>query len=584
MFLHNSNYMNMHRKNSSLMKDITPNIARTKAQSKAFGRVTLTLTRQLSSNSQPPLPIRSLLVSTSTALCTPIFPAIGFINLCLRIIIPDPNLRYKFNASLGTICNIAFYYVLPFGIEFSPLLLPCAISNGIVAGGAYTVLDLTARYQSRLLTKYNVNILRNPIIAGGGIGATTGLIAPYFYGTISESLYHIEGLSDSLNSVLWGFPFFTQVSCMTGFAAGVMMYPILHYPIYGIEALKWQGFSGVLLLASGVTLYYMYRPDGIGRRRTDEDGTVLDGRTYVICPDGAFVERNKVPLLSTIVRYDAKEAKFGAYSIEEGQWMGDPQLKEKGQMIAESVRRYQKPGWWDGGGGGDRTRYTFDNQILAFYCEWWDRGLGEKHADRLVHVMGVKELQAYEDCMYRTDWVVKSIMEMNDIVSDGKLAYSNSHGQLQYQNQEDFLNRNDEKMRANIQQMKMYGNVISDREGKRRVESVQATSVAVQLLMVAMRNISGSDIATNANSIAITDIEEIARNRAPGILLYKTEEPKGLKGQSVESQLEELHWEGPSVDQALRDWQELQGEERGRKVRNGLLIASGILLSLCLKS
>jgi hypothetical protein len=102
--------------------------------------------------------------------------------------------------------------------------------------------------------------------------------------------------------------------------------------------------------------------------------------------------------------------------------------------------------------------------------------------------------------------------------------------------------------------------------------------------MVAMRNISGSDIATNANSIAITDIEEIARNRAPGILLYKTEEPKGLKGQSVESQLEELHWEGPSVDQALRDWQELQGEERGRKVRNGLLIASGILLSLCLKS
>jgi len=94
---------------------------------------------------------------------------------------------------------------------------------------------LTARKIITTTPSQSEKILRNPLIAGGGIGATTGLIAPYFYGTISESLYQTEGLSDSFNYILSNVPLFTQISCTTGFAAGVMMYPILHYPIYGIK-------------------------------------------------------------------------------------------------------------------------------------------------------------------------------------------------------------------------------------------------------------------------------------------------------------------------------------------------------------
>ena len=44
-------------------------------------------------NSQPPLPIRIALVSSTTALATPSFPALGFLYLVLRVTIPDDNLR-----------------------------------------------------------------------------------------------------------------------------------------------------------------------------------------------------------------------------------------------------------------------------------------------------------------------------------------------------------------------------------------------------------------------------------------------------------------------------------------------------------
>lgn len=519
---------------------------------------------------QPPLPIRTLLVSSSTALCTPIFPAIGFINLCARFAIPDPNLRAKFNASLGTIFNIAFYYILPFGMEYSPLLLPCAIGNGIVAGGAYALLDTASRtippaLSSSINPAWGQRLMQNPLVAGGGIGATTGLIAPHLYGSICETLYGVEGLSNSLSSLMDSFPFFLQISTTTGFAAGVMMYPILHYPIHGIQHVKWQGFSGVLLLASGMTVYYMYRPEGM--------------QDNLVCPDGAFVDRSLVPLLSAIVRYRVSEGKFGAYSMEGGGWLGEPGLKDKGQMIADGVRRYHAPGWWDSssddGGGG--KNYTFDNQILAFYCSWCDRGLGEKHKDRLVHVLDVKELQAYEDSMFRTDWAVKGIIEMN---TESPIAFL--HNQ-----EKDEIRMKDEAMREKIRQMKAYGSAMSDRACKRRVESIEATSVAVQLLMTMRQVESAHDggidsiiNATNTTPIAVADLEGIVRKRAPDILLYKIEETKkGVQGQSVESQLEKLRWKAPALDDALAKWQKLQGAERGRKIRNGLLITSGLITS-----
>lgn len=514
-------------------------------------------------------------MSSSTALCTHVFPTIGFKKLHARFTIPDPNLRAKFNASLGTIFNIAFYYILPFGIEYSPLLLPFAIGNGIVAGGAYAILDTASRsippaLSSSIDPSRGQMLMQNPLVAGGGIGATTGLIAPHLYGSICETLYGVEGLSNSCSALINSFPFFLQISATTGFAAGVMMYPILHYPIHGIQNVKWQGFSGVLLLASSMTVYYMYRPEGM--------------QDNLVCPDGAFVDRSLVPLLSAIVRYRVSEGKFGAYSMEGGEWLGEPGLKDKGQMIADGVRRYHAPGWWDGsndGGGG--KNYTFDNQILAFYCSWCDRGLGEKHKDRLVHVLDVKELQAYEDSMFRTDWAVKGIIEMKAGSPIALHKHEEDESRIE--------NINDDTMREKIQQMKAYGSAMSDRECKRRVESIEATSVAVQLLMT-IRQIdsahdSGSDSIINAANntpIVVADLEGIVRKRAPGILLYKTEEAKkGVKGQSVESQLEASRWKAPALDDALAKWQTLQGTERGRKIRNGLLITSGILASLCLK-
>ena len=336
-------------------------------------------------NHEAPLPLRMALVGSSTALCTPVFPAIGFVNVFLRLAIQDAQVRAKFNSTIGAVCNVAFYYVLPFGLEFSPLLLPCAIGNGIVSMGTYGVMDAAAASLGRRA------IMTNPLIAGGGIGAVTGYIAPYYlYGPICEYLYGLDGFREWFQGMEFATPFFTQISIMTGFAAGTMMYPFLHYPIHGVKGLPWQALSGTLLLASGMTMYYIYRPDGMSTE-------------YL--PEGSFVDKEEIPLLHSIIRYDNSKNEFGAYSLYTNDWIGSPELKEKGQNLAGDVRKYQTKYVYSGFFGRqvdtENKNYTFDNKVLTFYSFYLDPKLGTKHPDRIVEVSDQKEIQMQEESMYR---------------------------------------------------------------------------------------------------------------------------------------------------------------------------------------
>jgi hypothetical protein len=332
----------------------------------------------------PPLPVRVALVSCTTALSTPVFPAIGFVHLCLRILGRHASTnaaqqqgqygyqwrwRYPITAySFGTICNVAFYYVLPISYELSPILLPCAIGNGLVAGTSYWAVDALSR--SRLLSSQSTSTstfntlgqmlpswLKNPLLVGGGIGAWTGLVAPpLLYGPLCKALYGVEGISHVVSNMYWTLPLVPQISCMTGFVAGSFMYPFLYYPIHGIPGVSWKKFSGVILMATGLTMYHVYKGPG---------GDGEDHRPMVGISEGSFVPKRNVPLLSTIVRYDNQGQRWGSYSLQNQQWVGGPELKEKGDTMAETVRKYHAPGLWWTGGMTRAKYYTFDDSNIG---------------------------------------------------------------------------------------------------------------------------------------------------------------------------------------------------------------------------
>lgn len=159
----------------------------------------------------------------------------------------------------------------------------------------------------------------------------------------------------------------------------------------------------------------------------------------------------------------------------------------------------------------------------------------------------------------------------------------------------------------------MYGSAISDKECQRRAESIKTTSVAVELFMILLKQSNSSEIqdkikqdeeetddssfaefknhlldiigyetevkkkVIDQSNIDMAELESTIRNRAPGILLLKNDEKDGLKGQSVESQLENLSWEPSEVRIAIEKWQDLQGKERRQEIRNG--VRDGILVA-----
>ncbi len=462
--------------------------------------------------------------------------------------------------------SIAFYTILPYSYQYAPLLLPCAIGNGIAAGGAYAALDVASGGPA---SAAGSKLLKHPLIAGGGIGAFTGFVAPlYLYGPIYHALYGLEGISDALYYLT--FPHFTGISVTTGFAAGVAMYPILHYPIYGIPSVPWMNLTGAVLLGTSAALFYIYNPD-------DENVMPL--------PEGCFVAKKDVPLLNSVIRYDVEKDDFGTYSLTTNEYVGNGDLKEKGQQMAQTVRKYQQGGW-------NTQQYTFDHQVLAVLGNFFDHGIADRFEKNVVKVRDVRELQDYEEIMYRTDWVVKCMMERNRASKD---RYSYSMGARK-------------KEASDVEKLKKYG-IVSDRECKRRLKNIESTSTAVELLMInrlAEKNIREGGAQSNVSSFMSNPLEKIVsyfseekkkkddpsaleletwiRKRCPGILLYRDEEEQaGLSGQSVEAQLETLRWEGPSYSDTLEHWREVCGQERGEKLRNGILITTSLLASYWLQ-
>ena len=500
---------------------VTPNLKTTRRYNwKRFVSTTIHATPK---SHEPPLAVRVALVSTSTAICTPVFPAIGFVNAALRIMMPDPQLRQKISASAGTILNIAFWYILPFSYDVAPILLPFAIGNGIVAGTAYGCLDvLSGGPQSK--------ILKNPLITGGGIGAFTGIVAPTLvYGQVYSAIYGIEGISELVRQGLGLMPFALQISGATGFVAGMALYPILHYPMFGINNVHWVNFSGVILLASGVTLYHIYSSDG--------------EKIMPILPDGSFVTPKEKAILDSIIRYNLRSKCLETYSISTNSWIGTPEVHQKAHMISESIRLYHKNSWGN--------HYTYDDQVLAFLSRWMDNGLAERYPERIVTVKDPTELLKCQKALQNTDLIVYAILER--------------------------MNNEPKGLERIVEKLDSYGKSTSRREKRKLIRDIHSVCAAVEVLMS-----QRADSQSTRDDQLQEEVTIWIRKYFPDILLTKQEESakNGSLGQSIESQLLTTAKWNMNKNVAISNWEEQKKLERQRRRNRRIMILFGSLVSL----
>lgn len=461
-----------------------------------------------------------------TALCTPVFPAIGFVNICLRFALPDPQLRRGLSSSLGSILSFACWTIIPYSYEIAPLLLPFAISNGISAGIGYAFLDITSGGPR------SSSFLKNPILTGGGIGAFTGIIAPrYLYGEAYDILYGIENVTPLMKEIM-SWQFVTEISCSTGFIAGCAMYPLLHYPIFGYQRLPWTKFSGLLLMSSFALMYSVYRID--------------DEKHGMLTPEGSYVKPEMSKLLNSLMRLNVQTMEFEMYSLTTNSWVGSPELYQEVQIIVKSVRNYQR---WN--------ECTFDNPLLALLYLFIDKGIAMRFSDHLVTIEDTKELIRKRDQMHKTDLSVAFIIER-----------SKNQGSNLVQIVSNFLISTEN---------------FTLRKSQRLLNATEKASLGIELVMI-MKQCGMKEIhleTSNNTTISLGEIENWIRKTVPGIILYKTEETAFTQGMSVEAQLDLFSWVSTDLSTAFKRWEhDFVEEERNRK-RFAFAIASGLLATIC---
>jgi hypothetical protein len=474
---------------------------------------------------QPPLPVRVALASATTALATPIFPAIGFVNLFLRVVLPDPHLRATVSTSIGTVLSFATWTLVPTLYNVAPILLPCAIGNGIVAGATYAVVDVASGGPTSWVLR------RNPL-AAGAIGAVTGFVAPYFlYGPVCFVLYGMEGVTESTRFLL-SFPLATQVTMATGFVAGVSMFPLLYFPMNGIPGVHWMNFSGPALLATALALWYVYSPDD-----------------RMILPVGSFLDPQQIPLLDTIARYNVSTDELEAYSISSKKWIGPVDVRDVGQQLASTLRQNKDP--------------VFDDRIVAWLDCYTFMDAAVKYPDRVVTVPDEKSIREKEHSMLVVDGVVAFILARSK-AADQKV---NSNPSSTRERLVEVVHR--------IKQTQISRK--GDTFVRDTVILIETLSVAVELLLLLQQNGDQSEFGETLNEI----LNESIQRSNLGLVVFTADEK--VPGESIESQLRFQAWKqgGPvGFAVAMAEWNRISDEDKERRWNQRIFRVGTVLLSI----
>jgi len=417
------------------------------------------------------------------------------------------------------------------------IILPFAVSNAIVAGSLYGMLDLaTGGPNSNINTN---KILQTPWICGSGIGGGVGYIAPnYLYGPIMEKMYGLDGISQSMN-VFMSYSMTTELSVVTGMVAGLLLHPMLYYPINGIQGQKWQYFSGTALCITSAALAYVY----YGRENVG-----------LPIPDGSFIDPNKVALVDSILRYNNNTDKVETYSLEREKFIGSSEQCIEGQRIADISRSYTS----------NSDKVVFDDRIIAFVYNWWDVKAKDRYPEHIVNIKSQDELHQIQNSMTYTDVAVATILSA-DKESDNQA------------NSKDVV-------------MNIINNLNAQNEGRQgqlkstSFRQLEDVTVAIELLLTMKKKQLDQQSTTATTNMHDDDalrqtLEQFIKKRYPVLTLYTSDEQ--YKDESVESQLKNAKWRGPEYSDAINRWTHVHEKERYRTWRNrSLVVVSGILLSI----
>eukprot|EP00986_Skeletonema_menzelii_P006377 scaffold2395_cov105-Skeletonema_menzelii.AAC.2 len=418
----------------------------------------------------------------------------------------------------GTLLSFTTWTLLPnlYHGAVTSLILPCAVSNAIVAGCTYGLIDVISGGPKG---KYAA-LLQKPWITGAGIGATVGYIAPgHVYGPVMEYAWQIESMAQSMNYVM-SVPFATEVSVATGAVAGMILHPLLYYPINGINGIHWL----FPLAAVTSALYFIY----YGR---EESGLPV--------PEGSYIDRSNLDLVDSILRYNNTSGRIETYSLKSEQFIGPVEKCFQGREIAESSRSYSSSG----------NKAVFDDRLLAFVYNYWDVKTASRYPDHVVsNIPSKSSLQMKQDSMLVTDASVANILHDNDFEAiQGAITDA------------------DEKSTG-------------VKQSSSDLKSLKEVNIALELLMLLQQASKENDVELPKQyTDEIPKLERYIRRRSPKIVLYTSDEE--CKNESVESQLRNCDWKGPTLSSAMEKWHNVQ-EQSYESWRNKALLASSVVISI----
>lgn len=246
----------------------------------------------------PPLPVRAALVATTTAIGTPAFPVVGFINFAFRYIVFDRQSRQvllgatTIGGAMWLTVKIASCDLLPWVYSYSQLFLPFAMVNGVLAGAAYVSLDLA----------FGLSVVSSSAWSGAAMGAFVGAVGPLsgLYDVAFEWCWDTGPLNiwDKLlnNSIV------LPIATTTGAAVGALIHPLLYYPITGIPGVSWFQFSAPILAVGTALIIHLYKQDSTSY-------------TYAL-PEASYLTDTERQNMTLVPRYHVK-------SLESRDWSAD---------------------------------------------------------------------------------------------------------------------------------------------------------------------------------------------------------------------------------------------------------------------
>lgn len=217
---------------------------------------------------RPPFPLRLALVGTTTALATPAYTAIGIYRLWANIL-PQSALGSqlkKISMFLigGSTITLFVNYALPLLKQYSDLVAPFALANGVACSLWYSLAELYFGLDTLLLMttpgallpqSLQIGFLKKVSTIGGLLGVLTALTAPLLWSTCMDICWTQELKSYLLggDSVMWlldvYYSFSVPLAIPIGFVSGMAMQTMLQSLVTGSHGVGWTVTALPMLLA-----------------------------------------------------------------------------------------------------------------------------------------------------------------------------------------------------------------------------------------------------------------------------------------------------------------------------------------------